>query len=237
MHKSSGVYAIVNLLNGKCYIGSAIKLEKRFKEHRNALLRGDHNSILMQRAWDKYGPDAFEIRTLLHCEAKNCTYYEQRCIDGYKPEYNICPTAGSRLGSKYTEEARARLALLRKAAPRSEKQLQHLANLAEAARGKPGRAHTDEQRAKIAASLTGKKLSEQHKANITAAVPRGWTHTEEAKAKIAAAKIGKKRAPYSDEWRAKISAANTGRKPSPESVAKMIKTRSERHALRKAEQP
>jgi group I intron endonuclease len=236
MHKSSGVYAIVNLLNGKCYIGSAIKLEKRFKEHRNALLRGDHNSVLMQRAWDKYGPDAFEIRTLLHCDPNYCTHYEQLCIDDYKPEYNICPTAGSRLGSKYTDEARARLALLRKAQPRSEKQLQHLENLRLANIGKPGRMPAEEEKARIAAALRGRKQSAELIEKRIAPL-RGVARTEQVKAKISEGKLGKKRAPFSDEWRAKIGAANKGKKRSPEAIAKMSQARTEYHARRKAEQP
>lgn len=233
MPKASGVYAIVNSITGNIYIGSAVNIANRFRGHRTSLLNGKHRSIVLQRAWDKHGAEAFDFRTLLHCAPKDCIYYEQRCIDGYKPQYNICQVAGSRLGTKYTDEARIRLAALRKAAPRSEKQLQHIANLAAAKTGKPGYKPTDEVRAKIAATLTGRKLSEQHKAAITAGVPRGWNHTDEVKAQIAASKIGKKRAPFSDEWRAKIGAANTGRKNSPEAIARMSQAKKESWARRK----
>ncbi len=95
---SSGVYEIRNKVNGKRYIGSSVNLNRRLKNHCNTLKRSVHKNKHLQSAWKKYGRDNFEIKVLLYCSAKKATFYEQRCIDAYKPEYNKCPTASSMLG-------------------------------------------------------------------------------------------------------------------------------------------
>jgi group I intron endonuclease len=196
--KTSGVYAIIHT-SGKRYIGSAIDIDKRFKEHRGALGRGKHHSVLLQRAWDKYGEAEFTFVTILECPPDLCLDYEQRCFNGFKPEYNICKTAGSRLGSKYTEEAKARLKELRKAAPRSEKQLQHLANLADASRGKAGRAIGQDERDRISASLTGRKQSQELIERRIAPL-RGQKRSDEVRARMSSAKLGRKRDPITKAW-------------------------------------
>ena len=43
--KKSGIYKIVNLINGKVYIGSAVNFEKRWREHRRGLISKNHHSI------------------------------------------------------------------------------------------------------------------------------------------------------------------------------------------------
>src|SRR5208337_1652357 len=59
-----GVYCWVNVENGKIYVGSAKNLAKRKVEHLRALRLGKHHSIHFQRAWDTYGPEAFEFEVL-----------------------------------------------------------------------------------------------------------------------------------------------------------------------------
>ncbi len=57
----SGVYAIVNRENGKRYVGSAINIPKRWREHQRGLQRGCHENSYLQGAWNKYGEGAFEF--------------------------------------------------------------------------------------------------------------------------------------------------------------------------------
>jgi hypothetical protein len=54
-----GIYRITNTIDNKSYIGSSINIEKRWREHNNSLLRGQHHSSHLQRAYNKYGLDAF----------------------------------------------------------------------------------------------------------------------------------------------------------------------------------
>ena len=58
----TGIYAIENLTNGRMYIGSAQRFNKRWKEHLRALERGVHHSRFLQRDWDKCGSEAFRFK-------------------------------------------------------------------------------------------------------------------------------------------------------------------------------
>ena len=49
MIQQSGIYEILNTVNGKRYIGSAVNLAKRWKEHRTGLNRKDHANQILQR--------------------------------------------------------------------------------------------------------------------------------------------------------------------------------------------
>jgi hypothetical protein len=60
----SGVYCIYNTVNGKFYIGSTVNFYKRYRQHIIDLKRKKHHSIYLQRAFDKYGLDAFEFKTI-----------------------------------------------------------------------------------------------------------------------------------------------------------------------------
>src|SRR4051794_5001336 len=63
----SGIYAIRCKPTGKVYVGSAARITKRWNDHRQSLASGKHHSVLLQRAWEKYGPDAFEFTVLAYC--------------------------------------------------------------------------------------------------------------------------------------------------------------------------
>jgi len=108
--KGTGVYSITNKVNGKRYVGSAsISFRKRWKEHIRQMSGGIHHSKPLQRAWNKYGEDNFVFEVLATCPKEYCIKLEQWFIDNLKPEYNINPTAGSRLGAKVSEEERKRM--------------------------------------------------------------------------------------------------------------------------------
>ena len=62
-----GVYVIRNTANGKCYIGSAVKFSKRWRDHRRQLTNGTHNNPKLQAAWNKYGSSAFEFEAIAYC--------------------------------------------------------------------------------------------------------------------------------------------------------------------------
>lgn len=49
---ASGVYAIRHLLSGKCYVGSAKNMRRRWGRHRADLVAGSHHSVKLQRAWN-----------------------------------------------------------------------------------------------------------------------------------------------------------------------------------------
>lgn len=59
LQDGSGIYAIVNSLDNKKYIGSTGTLRKRFRQHYAALVKGTHANCHLQRAVNKYGIDKF----------------------------------------------------------------------------------------------------------------------------------------------------------------------------------
>lgn len=63
----SGLYQIVNLRNGKRYIGQTAHFKKRYQAHLCALRNGRCNNQHLQRAWAKYGEGSFEFRILILC--------------------------------------------------------------------------------------------------------------------------------------------------------------------------
>lgn len=173
---STGIYEIRNLVNGKRYIGSAVNFGNRWRVHAQSLARGDHHSKQLQRSWRKYGSFAFQFNKLLACRKEDLLMYEQICIDTYKPEYNSAPKAGSNLGLKMSEEARAKM------------------SAANNRRGNPGYSHTPDSRARISANRMGKgggPRSPERLVKIGAA-HRGRPKSEEHRAKIAATLKGHK---------------------------------------------
>jgi group I intron endonuclease len=240
----TGVYCIRNTTNGKVYVGSAsISIKDRWKYHRRDLRGNRHHSILLQRAWHKYGEDVFEFLVLELCLPADCVSREQHWIDQYRAAnnkfgYNVNPTAGSTLGRKHTAETKAKLKII-----------------------STGRIKSAETRAKLSAAskihCPGRKLSPETKAKISAAQKRrdpelnrkhsermrGRTLSSEHRAKIGASKVGKRRSAKalaaikagiaakggspmrgikrSAETVAKISATLTGHKCSAETRAKI----------------
>jgi group I intron endonuclease len=103
----SAIYSIVNLINGKMYIGSAVNLQKRRGSHLSRLRKNNHHSIALQNAFNKYKEDNFSFELIEYVEEKELLIKrEQVWIDFLKPEYNICKLAISKLGVSPSEETR-----------------------------------------------------------------------------------------------------------------------------------
>lgn len=59
-----GVYAIEHAPTKRAYVGQALNILDRWVRHRRALRNGRHDNKPLQRAWTKYGEDAFTIRVI-----------------------------------------------------------------------------------------------------------------------------------------------------------------------------
>lgn len=122
-----GIYAIVNLANGKHYVGQSIDVYRRFNKHRSNLNLGRHNTPHLQNAWNKYGSDLFRFVVLSHAERDSELLYQQEdfwmraCRDRGIALYNTAPSSRSRLGCPMTEENKLRQSLARKGKPQPEK--------------------------------------------------------------------------------------------------------------------
>lgn len=106
---NTGIYEIVNTVNGKRYVGSSINLQSRWAEHKRCIRKRIHCNISIQRAFDKYGEAAFQFKKLIVCSKENLIFYEQQAIDALQPEYNIAKFAGNTLGVIPGPETRAKM--------------------------------------------------------------------------------------------------------------------------------
>lgn len=106
-----GVYKIVNLINGKIYIGSSKNLRLRLWGHRAQLRHNKHGNEHLQRAWNKYGEENFDYCILETCDEEHQYEREQYYIDTCHPEYNI---ADKVILPSFTEESRKKHSETRK---------------------------------------------------------------------------------------------------------------------------
>lgn len=79
----SGIYKIVNKINGKYYLGSAKHIKNRWKRHRYELRHNKHHSTHLQRAWNKYGESNFAFVIIEECD--NVQEREQELLNVLKP--------------------------------------------------------------------------------------------------------------------------------------------------------
>jgi group I intron endonuclease len=54
-----GIYKIINVINNKFYIGSAVNFSRRKARHFSELRHNKHNNCWLQASWNKYGESAF----------------------------------------------------------------------------------------------------------------------------------------------------------------------------------
>lgn len=94
MKKISGIYKIVNLVNGKYYIGSSkdifTKPHGRWPQHIAHLKSKVHYNQHLQSAWNKYGKDNFDIKVLEIVEESMLLQVEQKYLNIAKSEQNKC---------------------------------------------------------------------------------------------------------------------------------------------------
>lgn len=63
-----GVYKIVNMTTGHCYVGQSQGVKKRIHEHFRLLRSGKHINPKLQHAFTKYGEKAFKWSLEVQCE-------------------------------------------------------------------------------------------------------------------------------------------------------------------------
>ncbi len=127
----SGIYKIINKINGKYYVGSSndiTGIHGRWYEHRNDLNAGRHDNEHLQRAWNKYGPDAFEFVVVKKVPIDAIRLEEQKYLDAAIEErrqtynMNFLATGGSGFtGHKHSEESKLKTSLKLRVAQKETK--------------------------------------------------------------------------------------------------------------------
>lgn len=83
----SGIYLIKCKENDTVYVGQSVNMSRRTAYHRQMLRRGEHDNRHLQRAYDKYGEDNFEVRYVITCDTEDLTHYETQVLSIFKRHY------------------------------------------------------------------------------------------------------------------------------------------------------
>jgi group I intron endonuclease len=178
-YSQSGVYQILNKVNGKVYIGSSVTVHRRITTHKRHLLLNKHVNEKLQFAYNKYGIDNFEYSVLEYCDKDVLLETEQKYLDtlDIQNNYNILPVAGNTTGYKWTDETRVKIEAI---IPERSKKISLALT---------GYKHTEETKAKVSAAGKGKLRSEETKQRMRK--PKSDTH----KANISKGQTGMKHTP------------------------------------------
>lgn len=193
--KICGIYKIENTINNMLYIGQSVDIQKRWIEHRYELNKGIHINKHLQRAWNKYGQDAFVFSILELCDEEDLNNLETEYIASYKSNneeygYNLTIGGDGVRGWVPTDEWRQKL------------------KIANAGENNPmfGRSHTVETKKKISEAKTGDKNAMYGKRGELS--PNyGRKHTDEFRKRQSEIQKGKR---MSEEARIKQSISKSG---------------------------
>ncbi len=167
----SCIYQILNLINGKFYIGHSVDYDVRWWEHERRLRANRHENSHLQAAWNKYGEKAFEFIVIELVEFEFLLIREQYWIDLLGAcdnllGYNMNPDASrppSPLGRVHSAETRLKISKATTGILKSPYLKQP---------------YTEEHKENIRQAHLGKTLSEEHKRKIGMASREAstWPH-------------------------------------------------------------
>lgn len=206
-----GIYLIVCTRNKKSYVGRSEDIDKRIRNHFYTLRKGIHQNVKLQHDYDKFGPEAFEVKRKKLRTLRECMEAEQYHLDSGKHKYNIgrSSTTGDNLTDHPDREeiiARRSQSFKATLAGMSPEERSEKYGKFGSKNGMYGYEHSEEAKASIG------------KANKGNSYAKGAKRTDDQKAKlsaIASARTGEKNPFYgkshSEETKAKLSAMHTGR--------------------------
>jgi len=206
-----GIYKILNIINGKMYIGSSINLKSRKYQHFFTLKKGVHCNKYLQNSYNKYGDNNFKWEIIEYIKSSddkiqlkcNLLEKEQHWIDKLISQgniiYNNCMIAGSCAGRKLSIEHKKKISeshmgnknpMYGKMVSKETRLKLSIAssNISDETRLKisekgKGNKHRLGKKASIETKM---KMSESHKGKRV-----GFKHTDESKRKIGNAAIGR----------------------------------------------
>ncbi len=149
MGKIIGIYLItVNTpIRRKYYVGQSCHVQRRMNCHRSTLVRGTHDNEILQRHWNKYGPECFTFEVIETCAISELDDLEAWWLsEMIESPYcmNICANPSTTRGIKLSLATRQKMSISR----RGEKNPRY------------GNSHSKATRAKLSANRTGKPLPE-----------------------------------------------------------------------------
>lgn len=153
--KISGIYKIVNKINGKFYIGSSEDVLDRWYKHQNLLNKQIHANTKLQNAWIKYGKDNFLFILVENVELDKLLEIEQnylyQCSKFPDQNYNINYYVNSIMrGRKHSVESR------KKMSDSQRGKIQSVEARIKNRNSQIGRKHSEETKEKMRKSSLGK---------------------------------------------------------------------------------
>lgn len=114
----SGVYFILNKISLKLYIGSATYFTRRRSEHFTRLSKNCHHNEHLQRAYNKYGIDAFDFIIIELVALNNLLERETYYISRHRATeeefgYNKCEVGSGMTGRKHSEATKEKMRIKR----------------------------------------------------------------------------------------------------------------------------
>ena len=159
-----GIYKIINVVNNKFYVGSAVNFSRRKARHFSELRHNKHNNRWLQASWNKHGEQAFifaiveevqdkalllEVENRWLKEHVGKDYCYNIGVDATAPMLGMSGEASPTWGYKHTPEA---LAVITSASTGRKHTPEDIEKIRQHWVGKPKSA---EVRAKISATLSG----------------------------------------------------------------------------------
>lgn len=159
-----GIYKIINVINNKFYVGSAVNFSRRKTRHFSELRTGKHNNSKLQNAWNKYGEQAFVFvvveevadKTLLLTvenrwlkEHVGQDYCYNIGVDATAPHLGMSGELSPTWGLQHTDDAKRKIGAASKVRVQSEEEKTKRRNTMQ------GHAVSTQTRAKISATLSG----------------------------------------------------------------------------------
>lgn len=187
------VYAIVNLINSKIYVGCTTStLKTRFRKHISAAYK--QNKYTIQKAIVKYGKDNFAIRKMGEFSSKQdmiqAEIYWIKFFNTYRSYYGYNETLGGELfflGRSHSIESKLKMSLASKNKPKS---ISHRKSLSEA---NIGNILSEETKIKLSKIMKDKKHRVGSKSSVFSKkkmsdAHKGKTHSTETRQKMSDSK-------------------------------------------------
>lgn len=109
LQEKSGIYCIMNVENGKRYIGSSKNLYNRLRSHLSLLLNNRSHNKHLQASWNKYGEDKFIFSILEFCDEDIRFEKEQSYLNFMIPEYNFSTEVIANSNRTITDEQKEKI--------------------------------------------------------------------------------------------------------------------------------
>lgn len=109
LKKVSGVYAIINTVTGKRYIGSTKDATRRWRRHREMLRLGKHHSFKLQASWNKHGEAVWRWEMLEECSEKDLLIREQHYLDVFDVFHSGYNTSASSSSVQLSDDGKRKV--------------------------------------------------------------------------------------------------------------------------------